>query len=301
MFKNQLFDLVFESMIPLAGYNPACDLPPDVTVRYGDVIPCPLLQTDFGLSYLVEANRCILSWPDTDAYQIDDGCRITVQPFFNTPESEIILSLLGLVSALLLMQRGIFSLHGSAVVVNNKAFIFIGEKGQGKSTMASQMVAAGATLLTDDLAAIDIKDTGNFVRPGFPDIKLWPDSLLHLDENPNHHPRIIPEVEKRNLSLPNRFHPHVTQIASIFLLNIGDDLSLQRLNFQESFLALTSNASCRHFTEKIPTPITTTRFQQCAQLAKTTPIYSLTRPHDFTRIPEIISLLLSDTVGASSL
>lgn len=293
MFKNRLFDLVFESMIPIAGYNPTCNLPPDVTVHYGDVIPCPLLPTDFGPNYLVEVNRCILSWPETDAYQIDDGCRITVQPFFNTPESELTLSLLGLVSALLLMQRGIFSLHGSAVVVNNKAFIFIGEKGQGKSTMASQMVAAGATLLTDDLAAIDIKGTGNFVRPGVPNIKLWPDSLFHLDENPDHHPRISADIEKRNLSLPHRFHPHVTQIAAIYLLNIGDALSLQRLNFQESFLALTSNASCRHFTEKVPTPITINRFQQCAQLAKTTPIYSLSRPHDFSRIPETISLLFN--------
>ncbi len=293
MFKNQLFDLVFESMIPMSGYNPDPNLPSDVTVRYGDVIPCPLLPTDFGLNYLIEANRCILSWPDMATFQVDDGCRIIVQPFFNAPESEIALSLIGLVSVLLLMQRGLFSLHGSAVVVNNKAFIFIGEKGQGKSTMASQMVAAGAMLLTDDLTAIDIKDTGNFVRPGFPNIKLWPDSLVHLDEDPDRHPRIIADMAKRNLSLSHKFYPHVTEISAIFLLNIGNDLSLQRLNFQESFLALTSNAPCRHFTEKVPTPITTNRFQQCAQLAKSTPIYSLTRPHDFSRIPETIDILLN--------
>ncbi|MDO9069796.1 MAG: hypothetical protein Q7W05_15260 [Deltaproteobacteria bacterium] len=294
MFKNRLYDLVFESMIPLPGYYSSLDSPPDVTVRYGNVVPCPLLQTSSGLNYLFEKNRCILSWSDTAAFQIDDGSQITVQPFGGTSETVLSLPLVGPVSSILLMKRGVLTLHGSAVAVNDNALLFIGNKGQGKSTLASHLLDnAGATLLTDDLAAIDIKQTGNFIRPGFPALKLWPDSLCHLNEDINQHPRITPDIEKRQLSLTNRFHPHVTRISAIFLLNIDDDLSIRRLSFQESCMALFSNTFGCFFAERTSTAAVTFIFNQCGQLAKTTPVYLLTRPHNFSRLPETISTILN--------
>jgi hypothetical protein len=294
MFKNRLFDLVFESMFPIAGYYTPLDSIPDVTVHYGNVNPCPLLHTTSGLNYLIENNRCILSWPNTVAFQIEDGCRIIVQPLEDISETELSPPLLGLVSAILLMQRGIFTLHGSAIVINDNALIFMGEKGQGKSTLISHMLEKeGITLLSDDLAAIDIKQTGNFVRPSFPSVKLWPDSVCHLNEDLNKLPRINPDVEKRLLSMPDKFHPHVTPISSIFLLNIDDDLSIRKLSFQESCIALFSNAFGIFFAEKMSTATIASLLNKCGKLAKTTPVYLLARPHDFSRMTETIDIILS--------
>ena len=60
---------------------------------------------------------------------------------------------LGPAFALLLQQRGGVVLHGSAVRVGDLAVVFVGVKGEGKSTTAATLVQRGHDLLTDDVAA----------------------------------------------------------------------------------------------------------------------------------------------------
>jgi hypothetical protein len=57
-------------------------------------------------------------------------------------------------SALLLSLRGATTWHASAVGVDGRALVFVGGSGQGKSTLAALMCAAGANLVTDDLLVV---------------------------------------------------------------------------------------------------------------------------------------------------
>jgi hypothetical protein len=57
-------------------------------------------------------------------------------------------------SAFLLSLRGATTLHASAVAVDGRALVFVGESGQGKSTLAALMCGAGAGLITDDLLVV---------------------------------------------------------------------------------------------------------------------------------------------------
>jgi hypothetical protein len=86
---------------------------------------------------------------------------------------------------LLLFQRGIFLLHGSAVEINNQAHVFVGVGGAGKSTTIAAFSKAGRTVLSDDLVAIQFIDGKPHVIPSFPHFKIWESSLdgLNFDKS----------------------------------------------------------------------------------------------------------------------
>ena len=52
-------------------------------------------------------------------------------------------------------RRWLGILHASAVAANGRCVVFPGAKGSGKSTLAAALVAAGATLVTDDYAPLE--------------------------------------------------------------------------------------------------------------------------------------------------
>lgn len=72
----------------------------------------------------------------------------------------------GTVLAFVLAASGRYVLHGSAVDVGGTAIAFVGSSGQGKTTMAAVLCAAGAGLITDDILPLefDTHATGTAVR-----------------------------------------------------------------------------------------------------------------------------------------
>ena len=95
------------------------------------------------------------------------------------------LYLLGPALALLLHQRGFLVLHASAVSLDGGVVAFLGHSGHGKSTTAATLHARGAAIVADDVVAVDLGAPGGpAALPGFPLLKLWPDAVTALGENP---------------------------------------------------------------------------------------------------------------------
>lgn len=82
---------------------------------------------------------------------------------------------------LLLLQKGLFLLHGSAVKVKDQAMVFLGRPGAGKSTTLAAFAQHNHPILSDDLTAIGFNATGQpCVLPGFPQVKIWENSVDNL-------------------------------------------------------------------------------------------------------------------------
>jgi hypothetical protein len=62
--------------------------------------------------------------------------------------------------------RGRELFHASAVAIGDSAFAFVGLSGAGKSSLAAHLVAGGATLLTDDVLALEPVAGGVLAHPG---------------------------------------------------------------------------------------------------------------------------------------
>jgi hypothetical protein len=54
--------------------------------------------------------------------------------------------------------NGLALFHASAVVLDGRAYAFVGVSGSGKTSIAAQLVARGARMLTDDVLALDPAD-----------------------------------------------------------------------------------------------------------------------------------------------
>jgi hypothetical protein len=88
--------------------------------------------------------------------------------------------LLGPVMGLALRLRGVPCLHASAVVIENRAIAFVGEEGAGKSTTAAAFARRGHAVLSDDIVALVEQEGAIHVKPAYPYLSLWPDSVRML-------------------------------------------------------------------------------------------------------------------------
>ncbi|MBI5964685.1 MAG: hypothetical protein HY863_14495 [Chloroflexi bacterium] len=80
--------------------------------------------------------------------------------------------LLGPVLVLALALRGIWCLHASAVMCKSGLIVFLGESGQGKSTLAAYLSSIDGRLVADDILPITLGSRGMQVWPHFPQLKL---------------------------------------------------------------------------------------------------------------------------------
>ncbi|MCB7137061.1 hypothetical protein [Cellulosimicrobium marinum] len=77
----------------------------------------------------------------------------------------------GALCSLVLYLRGTSVLHASAVSHDGRTVAFMGRSGQGKSTMAALLCAAGAELVTDDVLPVVSTDPVE-VAVGSPEVRL---------------------------------------------------------------------------------------------------------------------------------
>jgi hypothetical protein len=90
------------------------------------------------------------------------------------------IQLLGHVFAIWLESRGVPAVHASAVVVGERAVAFLAGNKAGKSSLAASLMQAGCPLLTDDILPLDCTGEGVKGRPGYPQMRLWPDQAEHF-------------------------------------------------------------------------------------------------------------------------
>ena len=116
-----------------------------------------------------------LTFDDTGIFDIDErGARLTWYPVAGIDRELVRVDILGRVLAVAVHERGILSLHGSAVALGGHALGFLAPKGSGKSTLALTLVSHGARLLTDDTLPVDPKSGRAF--PGVHSVRLWTDA-----------------------------------------------------------------------------------------------------------------------------
>lgn len=120
-----------------------------------------------------------LEYSHAGTFEIREGGRNVV--WYPSPEADPELAraiVLGPVLALALEIAGELCLHGSAVTAGAGAIAFLGGKYHGKSTLATALTAAGATLVSDDIVAI--RPGAGSMRPGVASVRLWEDSAAAL-------------------------------------------------------------------------------------------------------------------------
>ena len=170
-FRARCFGLTWRSDFPLDLFDPDPD-----PVDQGD-IAVEQVQTLAPRSTIAASRNASFDqrgfrfrWLDVAEFDMVDGDRIMVRPGDQWPGA-LPHSFYGTVTALTCAWRGLIALHASSVIIGGRAWLIGGEPGAGKSTLAAELLGAGAKLLADDLTML---------RPAIGDIPAWKSGLRNL-------------------------------------------------------------------------------------------------------------------------
>ena len=109
---------------------------------------------------------------DVATYYIVDGTTILVDPCENHDETLLRVYLMCSCLGFIMLQREQVAIHGGVINIDGNAVIFTGDRGAGKSTLTTALRNKGYQFISDDVAALEMKNNIPMVKHGFPYQKL---------------------------------------------------------------------------------------------------------------------------------
>jgi hypothetical protein len=228
-------------------------------------------------------------WPD----------RIVAHPAIAAAGSLIEIHLLGTVFSYWLERRGLVTLHASAVEVKGRAAVFSSTHGGGKTGLAAALLQAGHSLLSDDLLPVE-ESEGTFLgRPGYPQMRMWPDEATWFLGSHEHLPVVHPELSKRRVPIGSgglgTFHGSPLPLACIYILERGTEgevLDIHEVSPRDALIELLRQSFTPRLVEAAG--LQPARFHQLSNLVLQIPVKRLRYPSGFDRLPEVAEAVRLD-------
>jgi hypothetical protein len=296
---HQAFGLIIRSSLALPELLPAeRGAPVDIEISYGEVpteLPDALAR---GVRFQAAPNRLLLRIDGVASYLVSDGRRAIIERDPAAGDDDVRAFLLGPVFGALLHQRDDLVLHGSAIGVGGEGVAFLGSSGVGKSTLAAAFRNRGHPVLTDDLCVVRPGAGGRMmIYPGFPQAKLWLDSLEKLDVSSEGLRRIRSKIEKRAVPLGKAFAPAPLPVKKLYLLNPTSrpELELLPVSGPAKFDILRCNTYRFRFLADVDAKAG--HFQLALQLARQVPVTVVVRPESSFCLDDLVTLIEADLRG----
>lgn len=282
----------------ISDFEPPCEQgyyyrsgSPDVLILNG---ACPnkvenvIVETDFCKISSVEL---LLNVENVARYYVQEGKKITVEPYPDVDIDKVRLFLYGSALGALLYQRGLFPIHGAAVNTVYGVMIFVGEQGAGKSTLAAHFQKNGYSLLSDDVCAVTRNKNGILiVLPAFAQIRLCTDALEKLGSL-SCYPTARFDVDKFVVSLQDCYDMDSSPLSAVHLLsNVQDEkIHLKRMSGFDRLNLLIDNLYRPFYLTGLASMPAIMRL--ATTIASEVEIIEIQRPRDFSRISELIEML----------
>lgn len=296
--KHLVFGLTVESEIPLPETFPAAEeLHKEVTVRRDRLREEFSMKRQGDSLYVYEDDRVLFQVPHVGIFSVENGETIRSCPYPGVSASQERLFLLGTCMGVLLMQRGILPLHGSAVTVKGKAYAIVGDSGAGKSTLTAALLQQGCRLLSDDVIPVKFHNDVPVAIPSYPQQKLWQTSLDAFGMDNANYLQLVDRKTKYAVPVQEHFTQEATPLAGVIELMKTNEgkVTLTSVHPLEK-LHLLSMHTYRSF--MIPYfSRTAWHFQYAAQLAASIQVERLLRPANTFTVWELAELLMKKWEG----
>jgi len=168
----------------------------------------------------------------------------------------------------------------------------VGESGCGKSTLATAFLKSGYRVLADDVSVVSVvKESSPLVFPGYPQIKLCPDSAEQLHIGTANLPAIDPDKTKFRFPVADDYQPEPMVLTGIYILDTHkpDTFVAEPIRGSTRFDQLAIHTYRNQLLDDIK--VSQRHFELCAALAGLVPMYAFKRPLDHFRITEMVEFL----------
>jgi len=243
----------------------------------------------FHLRALPDGSR-YLCWTGLFEFLVDrGGRRILARPLAGARAMPRAFEtyLLGQVLSFALLAQGREPLHATCVVVGGEAIGFLGDCGQGKSTLAAAFVRGGHRLLTDDLLVLRAARGGFLAHAGPARIKLFPHAARNVlgrrftgSPMNGRTPKLVIPLDDGGDAPGRRAVP----LRALYVVRVGPvtaPVTLRRLTPQEAFVELTRNTfnACDVGPHRL-----SRQLDVAARVALAVPVKRLSYPRGFERL-----------------
>lgn len=304
MNNYRAFNLTFSSDLDLDDFLPLSDLSADVFIKKGKVNKSNLNPTNVFRGGICAAcgvnstNNITIHWSDVISFEMINGHTIVYEAYTDHLPTQQ-LYLMAEAMGIILYQRGLFLLHGSAVLINGKAQVVVGTPGAGKSTTAAAYWAAGQTLLSDDLVAISFYEGVPHVLPSLPHFKIWEKSVDGLG--------IDKKILRRSFEGSTKF---------LYIQNLAtfpfDPIPLERITllkspeYQQQISTFTPLNVHAEMVKHFPLPSSLLQgdylknhFTEAITLSKTIKLEIIDRPEGFENLKAFVNSRINEIITAS--
>lgn len=241
---------------------------------------------------IVEDQIVMFQIPETATFLISEGCKITVSPMQNCDENKMRLYILGTCMGVILMQRKVLALHGSAISIDGKAYAFVGNSGAGKSTLASAFMEKGYQLISDDIIPLIIDKNGVLtVIPTYPQQKLWQESLQYFGMDSSKYNPLFEREKKFAIPVSN-YCDYPIPLAGVFEITKTNErnATINPIKNLERFRTL-FNQTFRH--TLIPRlGLTEWHFGESSHIINKTKMYKIQRPSVGFTAPTLVEMII---------
>jgi hypothetical protein len=268
------FGLSIRSDVLLSGLLPG-DRKPDVAVLLRKLPPPPPRALAQGYYFQASPQEVHLFWDDVGSILVREGREIIIDLLTEAVQVEVQRVLTGPAMAILIHQREGMPLHASGVMVGGGAWVFLGDSGTGKSTMAAAFYSRGYPLVADDLIALSFNGSGPpSVFPAFPQLRLLPGEVFPGSElEPAQ--LAYPPDDKGTYCAERGFPRAPLPLRSIHVLVRGRTLAIEPLGPQEAMVELLRHTYRISLMHPFRGPA---NFLNCVRLVQEVPVYRLSVP-----------------------
>lgn len=263
----------------------------DISIELGDLTSLWIGLGDPNRFCVEKGNSVILHIPNIAIYYIENGNKIIVSPMINAHVDQVRLYILGSCMGALLMQRRILPLHGSAIVINDKAYAIVGDSGAGKSTLASAFLDKGYQLLSDDVIPVSLSNENHpIVNPSYPQQKLWQESLVAFGMTSKDYRPIFDRETKFTVPVASQFSYQPFPLAGVFELvkTEEDEITIRPIQSLQRLHTIYHHTYRNFLIDRLG--LREWHFSITAKIAEKILVYQLQRPmnrftaHDLTSV-----------------
>lgn len=292
-YYYKAFGLNLESDLVLKGLFPS-DGPTEVRIVQGEVsVHFP--ETLGENAYWSEGkDNFAFRIKGLGAFLINSGSEITIQNDTQMTDDRNELYILGTCMGVLLLQRGLIPMHGSALSMHNKQVIFTGDSGAGKSTITASLINLGYSFLADDISALQVEENGDaWIMPAFPKQKLCADTATMIFGGVDGLEPIPGIRDKYHVPSSDQFIAESRKLCALFELSThtGSEVEIKEVEGTEKLAIIIRNTYRFLFIEVKGLEVQ--HFQQCSKIATTIKVYKLKRPKIGFTIEEQINKVMT--------
>lgn len=247
-------------------------------------------------------NRIWFYIPNIATYCIINGSEIIVEVAEGADMKLMKIYVMCSCLGFIMLQRKMVAIHGGVIEMDNKAVIFTGDRGAGKSTLTTALRERGYKFISDDVAGIKI-DKVPYVMPGFPYQKLCESAMNNFGYDKESFTSFMSDKEvKYIVPAKDEFVYEPKELTAIVKLTVGDvdEVTIEELRGCEKLNNIIQNIYRGEYIKHLG-KMDSVYFKQCIDIAKNIRFFKVTRPANQFTVDTQINLIEREIISAKEI